>query len=71
MQGDPSQADPTQSRRVELILQQLDALPTLSAVAVRVLELTSDDSSEMSDVIQLISCDPALASKVSPARARH
>ncbi|MCZ6835573.1 MAG: HDOD domain-containing protein [Planctomycetota bacterium] len=64
MHGDPSQIDPTQSRRVELILQQLDALPTLSAVAVRVLELTSDDSSEMSDVINLISCDPALASKV-------
>lgn len=64
MHGNPSHADPTQSRRVELILQQLDALPTLSAIAVRVLELTADDESEMRDVIRLVSSDPALASKV-------
>lgn len=64
MQLEPSQPDPDQSRRVELILEQLDALPTLSAVAVQVLELTSDESSEMREVIDVISSDPALASKV-------
>src|SRR5262245_44541854 len=37
------------ARRVELILQQLDALPTISAVAVRLLELTSDDDSQGKD----------------------
>ena len=47
-----------------MILEQLDALPTLSAVAVQVLELTSDESSEMQEVIDVISSDPALASKV-------
>ena len=30
-------------KRVELILQQLEELPTLPAVAVRVLEVTSND----------------------------
>jgi signal transduction histidine kinase/HD-like signal output (HDOD) protein len=51
-------------RRVELILQQLDSLPTLSTVAVRVIELTTDESSQADDVIAVISSDPALAGKV-------
>jgi signal transduction histidine kinase/HD-like signal output (HDOD) protein len=59
---DPAQG--SQASRVELILQQLDALPTLSAVAVRVLELTSAEDSAAREVIELVSCDPALASKV-------
>lgn len=53
-----------QVRRVELILQQLDALPTLSPVAVRLLELTTAEDTDARDVIELISSDPALASKV-------
>lgn len=52
------------TRRVELILQQLDALPTLSTVALRVLELTSDDESQGKDVVKLVTSDPALAAKV-------
>lgn len=53
-----------QRRRVELILQQLDALPTLSPIAVRLLDLTAAKDTEAKDVIQLIGSDPALASKV-------
>jgi len=49
---------------IDLILQQLDALPTLSAVAVRVLELTSDEQFRADDVIELISSDPSLSAKV-------
>lgn len=59
----PAHAD-AGSRRVELILQQLDALPTLSAVAVRVLEMTSDDATQGKDVMKLVASDPALAAKV-------
>lgn len=51
-------------RRVELILQQLDALPTLSPVAVRLLDLTTAEDSNARDVIDVISSDPALSSKV-------
>ncbi|TVQ54370.1 MAG: HDOD domain-containing protein [Phycisphaerales bacterium] len=54
----------SQGRRVELILEQLDQLPTLSSIAVQVLERTLADDSRADEVIQLISSDPSLASKV-------
>ena len=53
-----------QVRRVELILQQLESLPTLSPIAVRLLELTAADDSDAKEVIQLVASDPALSSKV-------
>jgi len=52
------------ARRVELILQQMDSLPTLSAIVVRLLEVTADEQSDAADVIELVSADPALAGKV-------
>jgi len=52
------------AKRVEMILQQLEALPTLATVAVRLLELTTSDDSQGKDVVQLVSCDPALSAKV-------
>ena len=39
--GGMANHDPNQAKRVELILQQVDSLPTLSAVAVRLLALTT------------------------------
>ena len=53
-----------QVRRVELILQQLEALPTLSPIAVRLLELTAADDSDAKEVIQLVTSDPSLSAKV-------
>lgn len=51
-------------KRVELILQQLEELPTLPAVAVKVLEATGDDSSTAKEVVDLISSDVALTSRI-------
>ncbi len=51
-------------KRVELILQQLEELPTLPAVAMRVLEVTRDDASSAREVVDLISSDPALSSRI-------
>jgi signal transduction histidine kinase/HD-like signal output (HDOD) protein len=51
-------------RRVELILQQLEALPTLSPIAVRLLQLTAAEDSDAKEVIQLVSADPSLSAKV-------
>src|SRR5687768_7232698 len=51
-------------KRVELILQQLEELPTLPAVAVRVLEVTSNDTSSAREVVDLISSDPALTARI-------
>lgn len=47
--------------RTELILHEIDALPTLSAVAVRLLAATSDDESTAAEVTALIAQDPALS----------
>ncbi|MEX2214541.1 MAG: HDOD domain-containing protein, partial [Phycisphaeraceae bacterium] len=56
--------DPTQTRRLEMILRQVDALPTLPMVATRLLALTSSEDSDAKEVITLISSDQALTAKV-------
>ncbi len=50
--------------RAEIILDHLNELPALPAVAVRVLEATASDASAASDVVRLIESDPALTTKV-------
>ncbi len=54
----------TRSDRVEVILQQLHTLPTLSAIAMRLLSLTSDDESEVGDIVKIIESDPSITAKV-------
>ena len=51
-------------KRVELILQQLDELPTLPAVAVKLLEVTANDQSTVEEVVSLISSDPSLTARI-------
>ncbi|MGE5611675.1 MAG: HDOD domain-containing protein [Bacillota bacterium] len=51
-------------KRVELILQQLEQLPTLPTVAVRVLEATGREETTTQQVVDLISSDPALTTKL-------
>lgn len=56
--------DQHREKRVELILQQLEELPTLPAVAVKVLEATADNNSSTGDVVRLIASDPALTARI-------
>ena len=49
---------------MELILQQLESLPTLPVVATRLLSLTTSSRSEAREVIQLIQADQALTAKI-------
>ena len=51
-------------RRIELILRQIDTLPTLPAVATKLLALTADDDSNARQVTELIQSDPSLTAKV-------
>ena len=62
----PPPADAAAARQVELILRRIDSLPTLPPVALRVLELTSDDDADASgaDVARLVENDPALTAAV-------
>ena len=52
------------TRRIELILRQVDQLPTLPAVATRLLELTADSESRSDEVVSLVASDPALTARV-------
>ena len=54
----------SKSRRIDLILRQIDSLPTLPVVATKLLSMTSNDESHARDVIKLVSSDPALTSKI-------
>lgn len=51
-------------RRIELILRQIDSLPTLPTVATRLLQLTASDESHAREVIELVEADPSLTMKV-------
>lgn len=51
-------------RQVDLILQSLDELPTLSPVAVRLLKITGAHDADFEQIIRLIETDPALSVKV-------
>jgi len=56
---------PTESpERTELILRQIDTLPTLPAVATRLLTLTASEESQIQEVVDLVSADPSLTAKV-------
>jgi putative nucleotidyltransferase with HDIG domain len=57
-------SDDLKTRKVELVLQQLDSLPTLPVVAVRLLALTGDAESNIHDVVGLVSADQSLTGKV-------
>ena len=57
-------ANNLRSKRVELILQQLEELPTLPTVAVRVLEATGNDSTHAKDLVKLIETDVALTTRI-------
>jgi signal transduction histidine kinase/HD-like signal output (HDOD) protein len=52
------------ARQVEMILQQVDTLPTLSPVATRLLSIGSDNDADLDEVVMLIESDPALTSKI-------
>jgi len=56
--------DATKSRRLELILRQVDSLPTLPAVATRLLTITADENADARQVIELVSSDQSLTAKV-------
>ena len=55
---------PNKNRRIELILRQIDSLPTLPTIATRLLTLTSNDDTHAREVIQLVSADPTLTAKI-------
>jgi len=60
----PGRGEQIKGQQVELILRQLESLPTLPVVATRLLNLTTSSRSEAREVIQLIQADQALTAKI-------
>ena len=56
--------------RVELVLRQLESLPPLPAVAMKVLQATSREASDAREVARLVESDPALAAAVMRSARR-
>lgn len=52
------------ARQVELILSRVDALPTLSPVATRVMQLGASDNVDIEQLATLIESDPALTARI-------
>ena len=57
-------ANPAQ--QIEVILQSVDSLPTLTPVATRVLSIGSSDRADFAELTRLIEADPALTTQVVP-----
>jgi len=55
---------PKSRERIELVLSQLQALPSLPAVAIRVLDLTTAADSNAAEVTRLIKSDAALTAAI-------
>ena len=60
----PTGQEELRTRKVELVLQQLDSLPTMPAVVVRLLSLTGAADTRIEEVVQLLAADPPLTAKV-------
>ncbi len=61
--GDSADAE-AQPGHLDLILQQIDALPTLSPVARRIMAIAGGNDVEVRRIAQVISGDPALSGKL-------
>lgn len=57
-------AAPRPSRKVELVLEQLDGLPTLSPIATRLLAISSREDFDVGEVTTLIESDPSLTARI-------
>ncbi|MDX2115551.1 MAG: HDOD domain-containing protein [Planctomycetota bacterium] len=60
----PSRGEPAKAAHVELILQQIASLPTLSPVAVRIMRIAQSGEADLREVARLIESDPAVTARV-------
>ncbi len=54
----------SKGKKVELIIQQLNSLPTLPSVAARLLQITVNTRTQANEVVEMIESDQSLASKI-------
>lgn len=54
----------TGARRAELILREVESLPTLPSVATRLMKVSSGDDADLQEIIKLIEMDPVLTARI-------
>ena len=64
LRGPQQAADEVLSRRTELVLKELDQLPTLPSVAGRVLALAAAEEVQIKEIVRVIESDPALTTRL-------
>ena len=57
-------SQPADKQRVELILERIDQLPTLSTIAQKLLDTASNDDVDIAELASLIESDPSQTGKV-------
>ncbi len=62
--------DRLEGRQIELILDQLESLPTLPELAVRILHLTTSSRSDAQQIVDLIKTDQALTARILSLASR-
>ena len=69
--NNPGEAgDRLKSRQIELILRQVEAVPTLPEVATRLLRLTTSSEAQTDDIINLIRADQSLTARLLSLASR-
>lgn len=63
-EGGQSAVDGARARQVEVVLERVESIPTLSPVAARLLKLGSVTGVPIGDVVRLIESDPALSTRI-------
>lgn len=56
--------DQDRAPQIELILRQVDNLPTLSPVATRLLEIANVEDSDLDKIVEIVESDPALTARL-------
>lgn len=54
----------TGTRRAELVLHEIESLPTLPGVAARLMKVGSAEDADLQEIMRLIECDPTLTARV-------
>lgn len=62
--GGGGQPDEMLSRRTELVLKELDQLPTLPSVASRILTLAAAEDVQIKEIVRVIESDPSLTTRL-------
>lgn len=57
-------ATAARARQVELILDQVETLPTLSPVAAKLLTITGSEDADLDEVIEILENDPSLSAQI-------